>query len=177
MYKKLFIYLCFSVKLGTTFIRSPSHSFVGEVSLLRLFDRYLATESLFITDQVNFDKEMDLIQTIKFSSEDRFSELYDLIDPTSLKLDVEKIAIWSLLNNKKEKCPKSIEKWFEKMTKSILSWKLNQKVWSSWIKYSVYWIVFNYLFTDFMYFMHYKAFFKIQPLIKIRNKIEPLTLK
>ncbi|XP_050535554.1 uncharacterized protein LOC126902387 isoform X2 [Daktulosphaira vitifoliae] len=110
-----------NVKLGTTIIRSPSNSFIGEVSLLRLFYQYLATESLFIIDQVNFDKEMDLIHSIKFSSDDRLSELCNLIDPTSLKLDIGKVAIWSLLNNKKEKCPKSIEKWFEKITKMILS--------------------------------------------------------
>ncbi|XP_050437027.1 uncharacterized protein LOC126843507 isoform X2 [Adelges cooleyi] len=106
---------------STVIVRSPANSLIGEVSLIRLFDRYLTAESLSITDQVNVDQVLDSIYTIKYSSIDRLSELCNLIDPSDKELNVAQVALWSLLYSKQnvKKCPKSLEKWFEQLSKKI----------------------------------------------------------
>lgn len=101
-------------------IRSPTETLHGEVSLLKLFDQCLATEKVIPVDQVEFDKVLNLIDDISRSTSGRTSELYNLINISDTKLDIENIILWSLLYRKARNSPK-IEKWLEVMKKIIIS--------------------------------------------------------
>lgn len=101
-------------------IRSPTETFHGEVSLLRFFDQCLATEKVIPVDQVEVDKVLNLIDDISCSTSGRTSELYNLVNISDTKLDIENIILWSLLYRKARNSPK-IEKWLELMRKIIVS--------------------------------------------------------
>jgi hypothetical protein len=92
---------------------------LGEVSLLRLFNQYLATETLNVADQRNSDI-LDLINEISCSTTDRTSELNNLIHGSNAKLDIDNIALWSLLYKKNNNPPKT-KIWIENLTKQIIS--------------------------------------------------------
>lgn len=101
-------------------IKSPTETFIGEVSLLRLFDQCLATEKVIPVNQVEVDKVLNLIDDISCSTSGRTSELYNLVNISDTKLDIENIILWSLLYRKARNSPK-IEKWLELMRKIIVS--------------------------------------------------------
>ncbi|XP_025414737.1 aminoacyl tRNA synthase complex-interacting multifunctional protein 2-like, partial [Sipha flava] len=96
-------------------VRSPTTVLLGEVSLLRLFNQYLATETLNVADQRNSDI-LDLINEISCSTTDRTSELNNLIHGSNAKLDIDNIALWSLLYKKNNNPPKT-KIWIENLTK------------------------------------------------------------
>lgn len=101
-------------------IKSPTETLHGEVSLLRLFDQCLATEKVIPADQVEFDKVLNLIDDISRSTSGRTSELYNLVNISDTKLDIENVILWSLLYRKNRNAPK-IEKWLEILRKIIVS--------------------------------------------------------
>jgi len=100
-------------------VRSPTDSSIGEVSLLRTFNQYLATQPLAVADQIKSDKVLDLINEISCSTNDRSTELHNLIMDSNTKLDITNIVIWSLLYKKSEQ-PSKIEKWLSHFTKIIV---------------------------------------------------------
>ncbi|XP_022170514.1 uncharacterized protein LOC111033881 isoform X2 [Myzus persicae] len=106
------------IKPSPKVVRSPTDSSVGEVSLLRSFNQYLATQPLTAADQIKSDKVLDLINEIGCSANDRTTELHNLITDSNTKLDITNIAIWSLLYKKSEH-PTKIEKWLSHFTKII----------------------------------------------------------
>lgn len=108
------------IKPSPKVVRSPTEALFGEVSLLRLFNQYFSTKKLIAANQTNSDKVLDLINEINCSVNDRTSELYNLINVSSTKLNIENIAIWSLLY-KKNKSPPNIEKWLTVVSKIIFS--------------------------------------------------------
>lgn len=112
--------LFFSVKCNTKIVRSLTDTLFGEVNLLRLFNDHLATKTLIAADQKETTKVLDLINEINCSTNDRTSELYNLIDVSNTMLDLENIAVWSLLY-KKNNSPPNIKKWMEPITKKIIS--------------------------------------------------------
>lgn len=115
----LFI-LLFVVTPSPKVVRSPTSTLVGEVPLLRLFDQHLATEKLIAADQTKTNKVLDLINEISYSTNNRTSELFNLINIGDTTLDVENVAIWSVLYKKNINAPK-IDKWLEQMEKIIIS--------------------------------------------------------
>lgn len=92
-------------------MKSPTDVVIGEASFLWLLDKFL-------TDQTNSDEVMTLINEISFSKNDRTSELYNLINDSTL--DVKNVAVWSLLFQK-NKNPQRIEKWIEQFKKMIIN--------------------------------------------------------
>jgi len=101
-------------------VRSPTETFYGEVPLLRFFDEHLASEKLILVDQAKSNEVLDLINEISLSSNSRTSELNNLVNISNTKLDIENIAIWSLLYKKKKNAPK-VEKWLEQLNKTIMT--------------------------------------------------------
>jgi len=89
------------------------------VSLLRTFNQYLATQPLTDADQIKSDKDLDLINEISYSANDRTTELHNLITESNTKLDITNIVIWSLLYKRSEH-PSKIEKWLSHFTKIIM---------------------------------------------------------
>lgn len=100
-------------------MRSLTDTLFGEVGLLRLFNDHLATKTLVTTDEKKSNKVLDLVDKINCSTDDHISELYDLINVTNPLLDLENIAVWSLLY-KKNNNPPNIKKWMERITKKII---------------------------------------------------------
>lgn len=100
-------------------MKSPTDVVIGEVSFLKLFNKYLANETVINVDQNNSDKVLDVISAISSSKDDRTSELLNLINNSTI-MDVINVAIWSLLF-KQNKSPPKIEKWIEQLTKMIIS--------------------------------------------------------
>lgn len=98
---------------------SPTNSLIGEVSLLRIFNQYLATIPLTADDQIKFDKDLDLMNEIVYSANDRTPELHLLIMDSNTKMDIKNIVIWSLLYKKRESPPK-VQKWLSHFTKIII---------------------------------------------------------
>jgi len=94
-------------------------SSIGEVSLLRSFNQYLATQPLTAADKVKSDKVLDLINEIGYSGNGQTTELHNLINDSNTKLDIINIVIWSLLYKKNEH-PSKIEKWLSHFTKIII---------------------------------------------------------
>lgn len=84
------------------------------MALLYLFNQYLTIKNTFN------NKVLNLIYEINCSKNDRTSELYNLISDSDTKLNIENVAIWSMLY-KKNKNPPNIEKWLEQLTKVIIS--------------------------------------------------------
>lgn len=107
------------VKPNPKVIRSSTDSSIGEVSLLRTFNQYLATQPPTAADQIKSDKVLDLINEIGYSANDRTTELHSLITDSNTKLDITNIIIWSLLYKKSEHPPK-IQKWLSHFTKIII---------------------------------------------------------
>ncbi|VVC31945.1 Hypothetical protein CINCED_3A001315 [Cinara cedri] len=101
-------------------VKSSTDILFGEVQLLRLFNHNLTTETQRTVDQTNSDKILDLINDINCSTNDRTSELYNLITDSNTILDLKNIALWSLLY-KKHNIPPNIEKWIEQMKNIIIS--------------------------------------------------------
>lgn len=112
-----FLFVFSAEQLGLKIIKSPTETLHGEVSLLRLFDQCLATEKVIPADQVELDKVLNLIDDISCSTSGRTSELYNLVNISDTKLDIENIILWSLLYRKARNSPK-IEKWLELMKKN-----------------------------------------------------------
>lgn len=98
---------------------TSAETFYGEVSLLRFFDEHLAYEKLIPADQTKSNEVLDLISAISLSSHSRTSEINNLVNISNTKLDIENVAIWSLLYKKKKNAPK-IEKWIELLRKTIM---------------------------------------------------------
>ncbi|XP_060840110.1 uncharacterized protein LOC132921230 isoform X1 [Rhopalosiphum padi] len=107
------------IKPSPKVVRSPTNSSIGEVSLLRMFNQYLAILPLTAADQIKSDQTLDLINEIEYSANERSSELYNLIIDSNTKLDIINIVVWSLLY-KKSKHPPMIEKWLSHFTKIII---------------------------------------------------------
>jgi len=107
------------VKPSPKVIRSPADSSIGEVSLLRTFNQYLATQPPTAADKIKSDKILDLINEIGYSANDRTTELHNLITVSNTKLDITNIIIWSLLYKKSEQ-PSKNEKWLSHFTKIII---------------------------------------------------------
>jgi len=108
------------IKPSPKIVRSSTEVLFGEVSLLRLFDQFFSTEKSIAVNQTNSAQVLDLINEISCSTKDRTSELYNLINISNIKLNIENIVLWSLLN-KKNKTPPNIQKWLSMLSKVILS--------------------------------------------------------
>lgn len=91
---------------------------IGEASLLWFFYECLTSETTISADQTNSDKVKTLIDEVSFSKTDRTSELYNLINDSTL--NVTNVAIWSLLFQKNKRSQK-IEKWMEQFEKMIIN--------------------------------------------------------
>lgn len=89
------------------------------MSLLKTFNQYLTTQPLAAADKIKSDKVLDLINEIGYSTNDRTSELHNLIMDSNKKLDITNIVIWSLLY-KKSNQPSKIETWLSYFTKIII---------------------------------------------------------
>lgn len=113
-------YFLFLAKPSPKIVRSPNTVLLGEVSLLRLFNQYLATETLNVANQTDSDKILDLINEISCATTDGTSELNNLINDSNTKLNINNIALWSLLYKKNNNLPKT-KKWIEHLTKLIMS--------------------------------------------------------
>lgn len=122
LFKIIVLYYLFVLaKPNPKIVRSSTDTLFGEVQLLRLFNHHLATETLSLADQTNSDKVLDLINEINCSTNDRTSELSDLINDSNTILNLENIAVWSSLykNNNFNSSP-NIKKWVEQMTQIII---------------------------------------------------------
>lgn len=110
--------ILFLVKPSPKVVRSPTDAVFGEVSLLLIFNQFLASEKL-KTDQSKSNKVLELINEIACSTNDRTPELYNLINVSNIQLDIVNVALWSLLYQKNQISPK-IQKWLEQLTKMII---------------------------------------------------------
>lgn len=99
-------------------MKSSIDEVIGEASLLWFFNQFLTSETLISAEQANSDKVLTKINEISFSKNDRTSELYNLINDSTL--NVKNVAIWSLLFQK-NKSPQNNKKWMEQLAKMILN--------------------------------------------------------
>lgn len=95
-------------------VRSPTTILLGEVSLLRLFNQYLAA------NQTNADTVLNLINEMSCITNYHSIKLNNLTNDSKPKLDIVNVALWSLLYKRNNNSPET-KKWIKRFTKLIIS--------------------------------------------------------